>query len=119
MANPNIVNVAQIYGKTVVANVTTVSTNVVSNAVNSSNVFKINNLFVTNITTSNVANVTVSVLRSSIEYKFAEGISVPPSSTILIVTKDTSLYLEEGDAIRLNSSANSTLQAILSYEQII
>lgn len=119
MANPNIVNVTQIYGKTVVANVTTVASNVVTNAINSNNVFKVNNLFISNITTSNIANVSVSVFRSSIEYKFVEGISVPPSSTIMVVTKDTSIYLEEGDSIRLNGSANSTLQAILSYEQII
>jgi hypothetical protein len=36
----------------------------------------------------------------------------------VILSKDTPLYLEEGDAIRCLASAAGDLQAICSYEEI-
>jgi len=44
MAAPNIVNVTTITGKTAVANVTTVTANVITNAAGSSTVVKLNNI---------------------------------------------------------------------------
>jgi hypothetical protein len=63
MANPNIVNVTDIRGKTVVADLTTTnSTLVVENVAASGKVFKINSLIVSNVDGSSAADITVSLV---------------------------------------------------------
>jgi hypothetical protein len=116
MANPNIVNVLTITGKTAVMNVTTTPTDIVENASGSSAVLKINYLSATNIDGSVGADVTISIFRSSAEYKIAHTILVPADSSLVIL--DKSIYLEEGDSLRLTASANGDLQAVCSYEII-
>jgi hypothetical protein len=118
MANPNIVNVTSILGKTAVLNVTTTPTDIVSNSSGSNVVVKINNLIVSNIDGTSAADVTASIFRGSVEYKVAHTISVPADSTLIVLDKGTSVYLEEGDSLRLTASANSDLQAVSSYEVI-
>jgi hypothetical protein len=60
MANPNIVNVTDIRGKTVVASLTTTSsTLVVENVAASGKVFKINSLIVSNVDGSSAADITI------------------------------------------------------------
>lgn len=118
MAAPNIVNVATITGKTAVANVSTTAADIVTNSAASNKVFKINSLVISNIDGTNAADITASVLRSSVEYKLAHTIAVPADATLVVISKDTQIYLEEGDSIRLTASANSDLQAVCSYEEL-
>jgi hypothetical protein len=118
MAAPNIVNVTTINGKTAVQNVTTVATDIVTNSAASGKVFKINSLVISNIDGTSAADITASLYRSSVEYKVAHTISVPADAALVVISKDTSIYLEEGDAIRLTASANSDLHAVCSYEEI-
>jgi hypothetical protein len=116
MANPNIVNVSSIYGKTGVLSITTTPTDIVSNTAGSNTVVKINHLSIANIDGSVAADITLSVFRSSVEYKIAHTISVPADSSLMVL--DKSVYLEEGDSLRLTASANGDLQAVCSYEII-
>lgn len=118
MAAPNIVGVTTITGKTAVANVTTTASDIVTNSAASGKVFKVNSLVISNVDGTNAADITASVYRSSVEYKLAHLISVPATSTLVVVGKDTSLYLEEGDSIRITASADGDLQAVCSYEEI-
>lgn len=118
MAAPNIVNVTTITGKTAVQAVSTAATDIVSNAATSSTVVKINSLVVANIDGTNSANITASVFRSSTEYKVAHTIAVPGGASLVVVDKNTSIYLEEGDSLRLTASANTRLHAVCSYEII-
>lgn len=118
MAAPNIVNVATITGKTAVANVTTAAADVVTNSAASGKVFKINSLIIANIDGVNAADITASVYRSSVEYKVAHTVTVPADATLVVLSKDTAIYLEEGDTVRLTASANGDLQAVCSYEEI-
>jgi hypothetical protein len=37
---------------------------------------------------------------------------------LVLISKDTSIYLEENDSIRLTASTNSALEAVCSYEEI-
>ena len=57
MANPNIVNVATINGKTDVFALTTSSANLVTATANT--VFKINSILISNVDGSNAADVTI------------------------------------------------------------
>lgn len=118
MTAPNILNVTTITGKTAVANVSTTAADIVVNSAASNKVLRINSLLVSNINGSTAADITASVYRSSIEYKFAHTVSVPADAAVFVLTKDSLIYLEEGDSIRLTASANSYLQAVCSYEEI-
>lgn len=113
MANPNIVNVTSIYGKTSVQAIGTSATAIVSNAASSNQVFKINALYIASVAGSNVT-VTVDLFRSSTAYEITFGLIVPPGATVDVLTK--SIYLEEGDSLRLTASAGSSLEGVCSYE---
>ena len=116
MANPNIVQVTSIYGKTAVQAVTTTATAVVTNSAGSGKIFKVNALYVSNVDGTNVGEITVDLYRSTTAYHVAKTISVPADATLDIISK--TIYLEEGDSLRLTANSNSTLQAVCSYEEI-
>lgn len=118
MAAPNIVGVTTITGKTAVQAVTTSATAIVTNSAASGKVFKINSLIIANVDGAAAADITVDLFRSSTAYRIANTISVPADATLVVISKDTSIYLEEGDALRCTASANSDLEAICSYEEI-
>ena len=40
------------------------------------------------------------------------------TSTLVVVAKDTSFYMEEGDVLQINASANSSVHGVVSYEVI-
>lgn len=118
MAAPNVVNVASIFGKTAFLNVTTVASNVVVNSAASNKLLKVNSIIVPNIDGANNSNITISINRSGTDYKVAHNVSVPAAATLVVLSKDTSVYLEEGDYIRATAGANNHLQAVCSYEEI-
>lgn len=116
MAAPNIVNVTTIIGKTAVQAVTTSATAIVTNSAASGKVFKVNALYVSNVDGTNNADINVDLFRSSTAYHIARTVNVPADATLDIISK--SIYLEEGDSLRLTASANSDLEAVCSYEEI-
>lgn len=118
MANPNIVGVTTIYGKTAGLAVTTTATAIVSNAASSGKIFKVNSLTVANINTA-AATVTVDVYKNqTTAFKIAYTIAVPANATLVIISRETPVYLEENDSIRVTASVNSYLEAVVSYEEI-
>ena len=116
MAAPNIVNVVTITGKTAVQAVTTSATAIVTNAADSGKVFKVNALYVSNVDGTSAADINVDIFRSSTAYHVAKTVSVPADATLDIISK--SIYLEEGDSLRLTANADSDLEAVCSYEEI-
>ena len=116
MAAPNIVSVSTITGKTSVQIVTTSATAIVENTSGSNMVVKVNALYVSNVDGTNAADINVDLFRSSTAYHIAKTVSVPADASLDIISK--SLYLEEGDALRLTASGNSDLEAVCSYEEI-
>lgn len=118
MAAPNMINVASIIGKTAVLAVTTGATAIVTNSAASGKVFKINSLIVANIDGTVAADVTVELLRSAVAYDLASTVTVPPDASLVVITRDTQVYLEEGDSLQITGSANGDLTAVCSYEEI-
>lgn len=116
MAAPNIVNVATILGKTAVQAMGTSATAIVTNAAASGTVVKVNALYIANKDTSATYKATVDIFRSSTAYNMAYQVSIPAGSVLDIVSK--SIYLEEGDTLRLTAEAATKLDAICSYEVI-
>lgn len=118
MANPNIVNVTEIYGNTAVANVTTSATAIVTNSPASGKIYKVNMLVVANIDSTNSANLTVDLYRSSVATNIISNVAVAINTAYTPLDKTLSLYLMEGDSLRLTANANSRLQAVCSWEEI-
>lgn len=118
MANPNIVNVSSIYGNTGVQSVTTSATAIVTNSGGSGKVYKVNMLSINNIDSSNAANVTVDLYRSSTAYNITTNLTIATSTAFTPIDKTLGLYLLEGDSLRLTANANSRLTAVCSWEEI-
>ena len=123
MAAPNIVNVATITGKSAVVNLTTTNaTAVVSNAASSGKVFKVNSLTVANVDGSVAADITVSYYSEDniggTATEIVKTVSVPQDSTLVVIDKNTSLYLEEDRSIGATASAANDLKVFVSYEEI-
>lgn len=118
MANPNIVNVTSIYGKTVTAAITTSSTGILTNATGSNKVLKINTIIVTNIDGTSAADVTVSYGTAVATSAIASTISIPADSALTVIDKSSAIYIEEGQGIYALASANGDLVILISYEEI-
>ena len=117
MANPNIVNVTSIYGKTLGASLgTTLTTTLLTCA--SEKLYKINSIIVSNIDGTNDADVTIYFYDGSNDWPLARLITVPAKSTLIVLGKDAPIYLEESDQIRGGASANGDLDVVISYEEL-
>ncbi len=116
MANPNIVNVSDIRGKTFFNALTTSYTTLISNAASSNSVYKVNVISVSNAT-GGTRTVSAAVYRSGVYYDIAQDVEVPNSSTLVITSKDTSFYLEEDDVLTAKSNS-SGCEVMVSYEII-
>lgn len=116
MTAPNIVNVATITGKTAVQAIGTSATAIVTNSSGSGKVIKVNALYVSNVDGTNNAELTLDFYRSSTAYRLTNTVVVPADATLDVISK--SIYLEEGDSLRLTANATGDLEAICSYEEI-
>jgi len=115
MANPNIVNVSSILGKTDTFALTTTTTTTLLTCA-SDKVYKINSIMVANVDGTNAADVTIAYNDQSNTRAIASTISVPADATLSVIDKNNGFYLEEGDSIEGGASANGDLVALISYE---
>lgn len=121
MTAPNIAGLTTVTGKTNTdAIISSNSTTLVSCASSSNKVVKVNSIIVSNIDGTNAADVDVVFEKNgdNTDYYLAKAISVPAKTTLVVLSKDTQLYLEEGDTITAQASADGDLQAITSFEEI-
>lgn len=123
MAAPNIVNVATITGKTAyLALSDTSATTLVTNAASSGKVFKINTIVVANVDGTNTANISVDLHSAAsgggTGYALASTIDVTADSTLVVVDKTSSFYLEEDKSVVVTASAGGDLEVTCSYEEI-
>lgn len=112
----NVANTITITAKTAWANVITNSANVLSNASGSNQIYKINNIMLSNYSVT-AQTATVIVNRSaSGNFYVISGVIVPGNSMLSVLGKDTSIYLEETDTLQVYASANSSIHLISGYE---
>ena len=131
MAAPNIVNVATITGITsAVSGIATIGvtagiTTVASNAASSGKVLKINSLVATAIGATTGIDVFVfqehggrhNTAISTVS--LATTMTVPILSSLAVIDKTNSIYLEEGKQIGVMAQSNAgTLDVVCSYEDI-
>ena len=132
MAAPNIVNVTTITGVTTFHAGIAVTTGgkgalgittVVSNAASSGKVLKINSLVAASI--GSTTGVTLQYFNHVNHASAASTVSigmtmaVPTFSTLAIITKDNSVYLEENTALGIFAQPNAgTIDVVCSFEEI-
>lgn len=118
MANPNIVNVSSIYGNIKGVGLTTNTSSGILTC-GAGKIIKINAATAAGIGTDET-DITVSVYDSSASssYYIAGNIPVPANSTFVVIGKDNTIYLNESDEIRAGASADSSLDFVISYEEI-
>ena len=120
MTAPNIAGLTTVTGKTVGVAALLSATDLVP-AVPSNTVYKINSIIVSNIDGANAADISIFVDNDSstdLDLYLAKTITVPAKSTLVVLSKETPIYLEEGKRIAVIASALGDLQAICSYEEI-
>ena len=123
MSAPNIVNVSTITGKTAkIALTSTSQTTLVSNAASSNQVFKINMIQVANVDGTNACDVTVDVHSGAsgggTAYSLISTASVSADSALVVLDKNTALYLEENTSITATAGTANDLEVLVSYEEI-
>ena len=132
MAAPNIVNVTTITGVTTFhAGIAATTggkgalgiTTVVSNAASSGKVLKINSLVAASI--GSTTGITLQYFNDVNHASAASTVSigmtmaVPTFSTLAVITKDNSVYLEENTALGIFAQPNTgTIDVVCSYEEI-
>ena len=65
-----------------------------------------------------IASANVVVNRGATVYYVGGTVAIPANSTLVLLAKDTSLYLEEGDVLQANVSANTSISMSAGYELI-
>jgi hypothetical protein len=123
MANPNIVNVAAIYGNTSSTSLSTTSaTSLVSNAASSGKVYKINSIVVANVDGTSAADITINVYSAAAlggtAFPIASTISVPADATLIVTDKTTAFYLLENQSIGATAGTASDLVVTASWEEL-
>ena len=130
MANPNIVNVTTIYGKTTYLTPSgTTAVVLLPNAASSGKVLKINQIVAANVNGSAAVDTTVSLYTNGAvaqgsapsggtAYPIVSTISVPADASLIVTDKTTAIYLEEGTSITVTSGTASGITYSISYEDI-
>ena len=130
MAAPNIVNVATITGiTTFVSGISTISittgvSTIVTNAASSGKVLKINSLVATAI--GDTTGVSVQLYNSGTTHtaagatvSLASTMTVPLFSSLAVIDKTNSIYLQEGHQIGCTAQSNAgSIDIVCSYEDI-
>ena len=106
MAAPNILSASSIYGKTTGAALdTTTTTSLLANSASSDKLLKLNSIIVANVDGTNSADVTISWYDGSSDRHLAKTVAVPADTTLVVLSKESPIYLEEGQSIRGGASA--------------
>ena len=117
MANPNIINVSSIYGNSGILTVTTSYSNVVQNPTSSGAIYKLNSLVLTNACTAPIS-ATVQYNRAGSNTNYAANVGIPTAASLVVMGKDTPLYLLENHSIQISATVNNYITAVASWEQM-
>lgn len=116
MANPNIAAATSIFGKSANFTLSTLNTIIASQTL-AGRVFKINTIIACNTGASAITVTVRAAMPTTIRY-IAKEVAVPANTTLVVVSKETSFYLEEAGDLYALASANNTCDLLISYEAI-
>ena len=122
MAEPNLVNVTSIVGRTKVELLK-------DDAISDSNasiltaaadkLIKINSVIIASIDSSNACTIDVAINHHDHgRHYLANTVDLPAKSTLIVIGKDSPIYLEECDELEARASADNDADICVSYEQL-
>lgn len=115
MAAPNLITLSTVTGKTRADWCTTSLVSILDNPSASGQAIRINSIFISNAGAAD-AGVSLNFLRSGISFYITLNNVIAVGSSTVLMGKDTGIYLEEGDSLRISATASNTLQYVISYE---
>ena len=129
MANPNLVNVTSVLGGNAGWNLSNTLTATLL-TVDAEKLVKINRITCANVDGTNAADLNlyvdgmgsgadgVTTTGADATVYIAKTIAVPADATLVLIDKNSSIYLMEGDILKGGASAASDLDLFVSFEVI-
>lgn len=122
MAAPNIAALTIITGiSTFVGLTTTNSVSFLSNASGSNKVLKVNTILAANISAI-TQSISVKIFNlaagAGSSVSIASSISIPTTSTVVVLGKDTPIYLQENQSLAALAGYANSVDIVCSYEEI-
>lgn len=118
MANPNIINMTSLLGQNAGLALTTSTQTIVNNSANSGKIFRVHSLICANIDGNNAAALTCELKIGNSYFKLANTVTVPPDATLILIGRDSPVYVMENGLIRAFASNNSDLHMVASFDEI-
>jgi hypothetical protein len=122
MAAPNLVSPTTINGKTTYLTLAnTNETDLLTNASSSGKALRVTNLMMVNIDGTNAVDASATIYNAAsggTGFKICNTLTVPADSTVVLLSRENSVWLEEDRRITVQASAASDLAVICSYEEV-
>lgn len=116
MAAPNIVSPTSITLKQLSTTVGTAALTLVTCATDRA--LKLSTLYAANVDGTNAGEITIRVSDGTATHAVCSTVSVPADASLVVVDRNSPVYLEEGDSIEAIASAAATIEVVGSYEEI-
>ena len=122
MAAPNLVSPTTINGKTTYLTLAnTNETNLLVNSASSGKAMRVTNITVANIDGTNAADITLKIYdddSAGTGHAIASTLNVPADSSVVLISRDNHIWLEEVRRLTVTASAASDLAVVCSYEEV-
>jgi hypothetical protein len=116
MAAPNIVSPTSITLKQLSTTVGTAAITLVTCATDRA--VKVSTLYAANVQGSNAGDITIRVSDGTATHAVCSTVSVPADASVIVVDRNSPVYLEEGDSVEAIASATGTIEIVGSFEEI-
>ena len=117
MGVPNLLSPNTITGYSQGGTLTT-SLSAILGPISSNTQCKVNSLVIANVDGSNAADATVTFYDGGNHRYLAYTVSVPADTSLVVISKDTYMYVNETQGIYAQASANGDLSYVISYEYL-
>lgn len=122
MAAPNLKSPTTITGKTTYLTLAnTNETELLVNAASSGTALRVTNLMLVNIDGTAAVDGSVTIYTAAsggTGHKIVNTVTVPADSTVVVLSRENSVWLEENRRITVQASAANDLAVICSYEEV-
>lgn len=116
MAAPNIKSPTSITLRQLSSTVGTAALTLVTCATDRA--IKLSTLIAANVHGTNSGDITIRVSDGTATHAVCSTVSVPADASVVVVDRNSPIYLEEGDRVEALASATGTIHIVGSYEEI-
>jgi hypothetical protein len=117
MAAPNLTTLTTITGKSTTYSCTATLSAALQNPGSSGKVFKLNSIRAANIDTL-AYTLDVTLYDGTSHAYICKNLEIGQASSVVLLTKDECLYIEEGESIYAKASFANEIDLIFSYEEL-